>query len=218
MAVTCTPEWPASRRSNSTPVYPVPPATPTLIKPGSGPRHAAKSHNDKAAVRRLCAYRFLPASASAFRELLAASRLVQADFLALDLARVARHEPGLRKRRLERRVVLDQGARDAMADRAGLPRFATAEHVHLDVERLQVIGELEGLAHDHAAGLPREEDVDGLVVHRDVALAGLDEHARHRVLATARTVVVFADHSGLLRSRGSWAAARRADSPVPRRS
>src|SRR5258706_1157642 len=122
MAVTCTPEWPASRRSNSTPVYPVPPTTPTLIKSVSRPRHASKSQNDKAAVRRLCAYRFLPASASAFRELLAASRLVQADFLALDLARVARHEPGLRKRRLERRVLLHQSARDSMPDLASLPR------------------------------------------------------------------------------------------------
>src|SRR6185312_1082076 len=98
--------------------------------------------------------------ASAFRELLAASRLVQAHLLAFDLARVARDEPRLREGGLEGGVVFDEGAGDPVAHRARLARLPAAEDVHLDVERLRVVGELEGLAHDHAAGLAREEDVE----------------------------------------------------------
>src|SRR6185369_10678325 len=158
-------------------------------------------------------------SALALGELLAASRLVEADLLALDLARVARDEPGLRQRRLERGIVLDQRAGDAVAHRAGLARLAAAEDVDLDVERLRVVGELERLAHDHAARLAREEHIDGLVVHDDIALARLDEDTRHRVLAAARTIVVFADHlCSLLRSRGPWVAAPCAGARSRRRS
>src|SRR6185503_6320289 len=140
--------------------------------------------------------------ASAFRELLAASRLVQAHLLAFDLARVARDEPRLREGGLEGGIVFDERPRDAVAHGARLARLAAAEDVHLDVERLGVVRELEGLAHDHAAGLAREEDVHRLVVHGDLALARLDEDARHRVLAAARSVIVFADHAGYLDLEG----------------
>src|SRR5947209_4066378 len=180
----------ASRRSNSTPVYPVPPTTPTLII-----RSRPHGRNDKAARGRLCRCNVMRTadSALALGELLPASRLVEADLLALDFARVARDEARLRQRGLERGVVFDERPGDAVAHRAGLARFAAAEDVHLDVERLAVVGQLERLAHDHAAGLAREEHVHRLVVDDDVALAGLDEDARDRVLAAARAVVVFAD-------------------------
>src|SRR5574340_762670 len=52
----------------------------------------------------------------ALRELLASAGLVQPDLLALDLARVARHEPRFRQRRLELRIVVDQRAGDAAPD------------------------------------------------------------------------------------------------------
>src|SRR3954469_8683937 len=189
----------ASRRRSSTPVYPVPPTTPTLII-----RSCPHGRNDKAARGRLCRCNVVRTadSALALGELLPASRLVQADLLALDLARVARDEARLRQRGLERGVVLDQRARDAVAHRAGLAGLAAAEHVHLDVERLGVVGELERLAYDHAAGLAGEEDVHGLVVDDDLALARLDEDAGHSVLATARAVVVFADHALSSRALG----------------
>ena len=48
--------------------------------------------------------------------------LCRADLLALDLARVARDEPGLRQHGLELRVVVDQRARDAGAVRHGITR------------------------------------------------------------------------------------------------
>src|SRR5512141_2495017 len=44
---------------------------------------------------------------SALGELLAAAGLVEADLLALDFPRIAGHEPGLRQRRLERRIIID---------------------------------------------------------------------------------------------------------------
>src|SRR4051812_24180562 len=165
----------ASRRSSSTPVYPVPPTTPTLII-----RSCPHGRNDKAARGRLCRCNVVRTadSALALGELLPASRLVQADLLALDLARVARDQPRLRQRGLERGIVFDERAGDAVANGAGLARFAAAEHVDLDVEGQGVVGELERLAHDHAAGLAREEHVDGFLVDDDVALAGLDEDAR----------------------------------------
>src|SRR4249919_1033054 len=71
----------------------------------------------------------------ALGELLTSARLVQTDLLPLNLARVARHQSGLRQRRLELDIVVDQGAGDAVAHGAGLPRFATAVDVDHDVER-----------------------------------------------------------------------------------
>ena len=100
---------------------------------------------------------------------------MQADLLALHLAGITSDEASLGERRLQRRVVFDERPGNAMAHRAGLARLATAEHVHLDVERLRVVGELERLAHDHAARLAREVLVERLLVDDDVALARLDE-------------------------------------------
>src|SRR5436190_23513154 len=81
----------------------------------------------------------IASGASALRELLATPRLVQAHFLALDFARVAGHEPGLRQRRFQLRVVLDQRPRDAVAHCAGLTRLPAADDVDHDVERLLVV-------------------------------------------------------------------------------
>src|SRR5687767_945356 len=126
--------------------------------------------------------------------LLAPPRLVQADLLSLHFARIARHESGRAERRLERRIILDQGARKAVPNRAGLAVFAAAAHVHLDVEGCERLGDLERLAHDHAARFAREEFVHRLAIDLEQALAGLEEYPRCRAFATARAVVVIADH------------------------
>src|SRR5881394_3456307 len=136
------------------------------------------------------------------RELLAAPRLVQAHFLALDFARVARDEPRLREDGFQGGVVFDERPGDPVANCAGLSRLAAAQHGHADVESAEVIGELERLAHDHAPGLAREVAIEGLLVHDDRALAGLEEDARDRVLAAARSVVVFTDHGQISRALG----------------
>src|SRR5262245_10247610 len=127
----------------------------------------------------------------ALGELVTAARLVQPDLLALHLARVARDEPRLLQRRLERRVVLDQRAGNAVADGAGLPRLAASVDVDVDIEARERIGELQRLAHDHAPGLAREELVHRLAVYRDLAGAGLQKYAGHGALAPAGAVVLM---------------------------
>src|SRR5882672_10835306 len=96
---------------------------------------------------------------STFGVLLAPPRLVQADLFSLHFARVARHQTGSAERRLERRIILDQRARETVPHRTGLAVLAAAVHVHLDVEGRQVLGDLERLAHDHAPRLAAEEFV-----------------------------------------------------------
>src|SRR6185312_15508224 len=93
----------------------------------------------------------------ALRELRRATSLVQTDFLALHFTRVAGHEAGLAKRRLQGFVVLDQRAGDAEADRAGLAGDAAAFHVDADVELVGHLGEFQRLAHDHARSFAAEE-------------------------------------------------------------
>src|SRR5258708_28269111 len=102
MATTSTWGCRARSRSNSTPVYPVPPTIPTLIirsfLPGPrGMRAAMLPERQSRFAAALCVHGNAGqrSPASAFRELLAASRLVQAHLFALDFARVARHEPRL---------------------------------------------------------------------------------------------------------------------------
>jgi hypothetical protein len=57
---------------------------------------------------------------SALAELLATASAVQTDLLALDFARITRHEAGLAETGLERRIVVDERTRHAVAHRAGL--------------------------------------------------------------------------------------------------
>src|SRR5688572_8791926 len=130
----------------------------------------------------------------ALRILRRAAGLVQADLLALDLARVARHEAGLAQRGLQRLVVLDQRAGEPEADRAGLAGDATALDRDVDVELLLELRELERLAHDHARRLAAEERVERLAVDDDRALARLEEDARGRRLAATGTVILRSCH------------------------
>src|SRR5690606_21105874 len=131
---------------------------------------------------------------SALRELLAASRLVEADLLALDLARIPRDQPCLRQHRLESVVEIDQRAGDAVANRACLARLPATVHVDLDVEGRAVVGQRQRLANDHATGFAREVLVDRLAVDDDTAVAALQEDSRHRRLAPAGAVVVLTNH------------------------
>src|SRR5437763_13100036 len=135
----------------------------------------------------------------ALRELLATARLVEADLLSLDLARIPRHQASLRQRRLQLIVIVDQRARYAVAHGAGLARLPAADHVDHHVERLFVVRENQRLAHNHPARLAREELVDGLLVDDDIPRALFDEDACDRRLAATRAVVIITDHRGLNR-------------------
>src|SRR3989442_1079174 len=76
----------ASRRS-SAPVYPVPPTMPALIMRIRVQKRESRPGAAFDPVKR-------PVFDSTFRVLLAPPCLVQTDFFSLDLARIARDEPG----------------------------------------------------------------------------------------------------------------------------
>src|SRR5712692_3231110 len=185
----------ASSRRSSTPVYPVPPTMPALIMRIRVQKRESRPGAAFDPVKR-------PVFDSTFRVLLAPPRLVQTDFFSLDFARIARDEPGCAQDALQSGIILDQGARDAVAHRACLPAFAAAVDVHHDVEARLALGELERLAHYHAAGFAAEELVHRLAVHHEAALTGLQEHTRHGALAPPGAVVIVADHFRFLDLQG----------------
>jgi len=127
-------------------------------------------------------------------ELLAASRFAKSDLLALDLARIARHESRAGKRRFECFVVIDQRTGDAMAHCARLPRLPTTRHVHLNVKRARVVGQCKRLPGNHSASLALKVIIDGTTVDDDRPRTALQEDACHRTLAAAGPIVIVADH------------------------
>ena len=72
----------------------------------------------------------------ALRELGSAARLSQADLLSLDFARITGYESGLAKLLAERFVVLHQGARQPVANGAGLSGRAAAADRNVHIEAL----------------------------------------------------------------------------------
>src|SRR6185312_8967808 len=145
----------------------------------------------------------------ALRILSAAAGLAAADLLALHLARVAGDEAGVAQLLAQRVVVLQQGAGETQADRAGLAGDATAVHGHADVETAAELQRLERLAHDHAARLAPEELIERPVVDRDAAAAGAKVDAGGRGLAAAGAVVLLlrCHRCDFLRSRAAAAVA-----------
>src|SRR5690606_30231758 len=106
--------------------------------------------------------------------------------LALLLARVAREEPAALDLRAQRLVDADQGAGDAVAQRAGLARGAAAAHARRDVPARGLVDEVERLLHDRAQHLAPEVLVERAAVHQDRAGSGLHADAGHGHLALAR--------------------------------
>src|SRR5690606_15913074 len=88
------------------------------------------------------------AEALALRELEAAAGLGAAVLLTLDHAAVAGEEAGGLDRGAQRRLVLGEGLRDAVLDRAGLARKPAALDGGDDIELLRAIGDREGLVDD----------------------------------------------------------------------
>src|SRR5512135_529520 len=147
--------------------------------------------NEKAALGGLSC----PASSElTLGELLPATSFAQTDLLTFDFARIASNQPRLAQRGFQVCIVVDQGTSDAVTDSTGLAGFAATGDVHHDVELADHVGQLQRLAHDHAACLTGKEHIHRLVVNNDVALAGLDEHTCHRALATACSVVISYAH------------------------
>src|SRR3954466_5837239 len=125
----------------------------------------------------------------ALGELRALARLLQAGLLALLRAGVAREEAAALELAAQVRVGLEQGARDAVAQRAGLGADAAAVHAGDDVHAVLVADGLERLADRAAQRLAREVHVQRLAVDRVRAVAGLEDHAGDRRLALAGGLV-----------------------------
>jgi len=85
----------------------------------------------------------------------------------------------LRQGRFQRSVEVDQGAGNAVTDRAGLTGFAAADNVDFDVERLSVFSQNQRLANNHAAGFAGEEFVNGTTVYDDLAGTFSQEYTSH---------------------------------------
>src|SRR5688572_646256 len=131
---------------------------------------------------------------SALRVLRPSASLAKTDLLALDLARVASDESGFAQRLAQAFVVVHERARDAVTNRAGLPRRAAAANRDLHVETPLGFGDDERLANDHARRLAAEEHVEQPAVDDDVAVAGLQVNAGRRGLAPSGAVVDFDRH------------------------
>src|SRR4030081_1522744 len=80
---------------------------------------------------------------------------LQAVLLPFLLARIARQEAGLLQYGAQLRVVLEQGARDAVGDRPGLARLAAADDFDTGVEALGV-DDPEGCHDDQLESPPAE--------------------------------------------------------------
>src|SRR5690606_31585200 len=135
-----------------------------------------------------------PARCLALAELLAATCLVEADLLAFHFAGVARDETSRLEGGLEGFVVVDESAGDAVTHSTGLAAFTATMNVDVEIERFEMVGEHQRLAHDHAAGFTGEVFVDGLAVDDDVARPLLQEDTSDRSLAAAGAIVPITDH------------------------
>ena len=96
---------------------------------------------------------------------------MQADFLALDLARVAGHETGLSQRLAQGFVIGNQGAGNAVANSAGLPRDAAAADRDPQIKTVGQFRRLQRLAHDHLPGFTAKVLLEGFIVDRNLTVA-----------------------------------------------
>ena len=101
-------------------------------------------------------------------------------------ARIARQEAFLAEADTEFLVQIEEGAGDAVADRAGARGHSATVDRGDDVELLQSLGGHERLADDHLQGLVAPEElVEALIIEGKSALAGAEVNPGHRGLALA---------------------------------
>src|SRR3954471_14427570 len=124
-------------------------------------------------------------SGLALGELRPLAGLLQAGLLALLGPRVAGEEAAPLELAAQVGIGDDQGARDAVAQRAGLRGHAAAVHAGDDVHAVVVADGLQRLADVALQRGAREEVVHRLSVDRVGAVARLEDHAGDRRLALA---------------------------------
>src|SRR5260370_6870782 len=106
-------------------------------------------------------------------------------FLALDLARVTREHPALAQCRTQRFSGHDQRARNAVAHRVRLRRYATASDTHDDVVLALGLGDFEGFEYAHPRRVAREIIFERTLVDLNLASARHHADARARCFTPA---------------------------------
>src|ERR1700730_12983586 len=96
-------------------------------------------------------------------------------FLAFDLARVPREHPALAQCRTQRFGRHHQRARDAVAHRIGLRRYAAASDTRDDVVLALGLGDFEGFEYAHPRRVAREIVLERTLV--DLNFASARQHA-----------------------------------------
>src|SRR6266511_5765616 len=124
------------------------------------------------------------------RELRRLASLVQAGLLALDDACVAREEAGALQRDAELGIGVDEGARDAVPNGAGLPARPTAVHAHPDVVATLEVRDLQRRKCELLVDRPREVLLDRPAVEPRRAVAGTQDHARDGRLALTGPLIL----------------------------
>src|SRR5687768_10331019 len=124
----------------------------------------------------------------ALAELEASARGLLTVLLTLLLARVTGDVTGRLQLRAEVAIDLHQRAGDAVTDRAGLRRDATADHRRVHIVLVEQRHLFERLANHHARGRAREVILVAAIVDRELALAGGQPHASNCRLAATGSV------------------------------
>src|SRR3954454_724259 len=112
----------------------------------------------------------------ALAELETGAGALLAVLLAFLLARIARQDPGRLEAVAQLAVELEQSARDAVPDRAGLARATAARHRDVDVEPLHRLRQLQRLLDDHLQHFVGEVAVERAAVDLHLARAGPEVH------------------------------------------
>src|SRR4051812_32681188 len=111
------------------------------------------------------------------------------DLLTLHLAGVAGDESGVAQLFAQGLIVFHERTGNSVTDGAGLTGDATAVDLHREIKPGRQLHRLEGLTDDHPTRLATEELIEGAIVHRDLAGAGLHVHPRRCSFAAAGAVV-----------------------------
>src|ERR1700736_2566462 len=159
-------------------------------------------------------------AALALRELRGLAGLVEPGLFALDLACIARQIPLALQRHTQLRVGVDEGAGDAVPDRAGLTARTAAVDADAQVVRALGARRLQRGGSERAVRRARGALLEGRAVHPARAVARAQDHPRDGRLALAGTQVLrdLCHVSSSPRAEAAWGAAPRADARGQRRS
>jgi hypothetical protein len=130
-------------------------------------------------------------------ELFATTCFPQTNLLALNLACISRYQPSLPEYWLESGVVLNKRPGNSVPHGSRLTRLPASGNVHQYIERVDVIGDLQGLTNHHSAGFTGEKLIHVLPIYLEISTTGLDEHACDSTLPSTGATVLLCCHHAL---------------------